>query len=348
MSETEIGPRNFASHAEEYEQLSRIAAASCDRLQREITQLLRQAEIRLAVPIESRIKSWQSIRQKLLDSRADISSVYEMQDVIGLRVVLLFKRDAERACEALANSLQTMRRYDTWSRLQDDQFGYASTHIVTALPSSEGIPPEGITLLAEVQVRTVAQHLWAAASHLLQYKRESAVPPPVRRSVHRVAALLETVDLELERVLEEREEYTSTEGEGYTDADLNVDLLRSALEHFWPQEHRISDEPYGMLLEDLERRGLRSSRELYETMRPHRAAVLDYAIEHARELAFKADRWGYEDGKIRYRDGPNRSGVIHVTEKILAKARSGVFFSHTGLTWGALALADGTGLPAHS
>lgn len=56
-------------------------------------------------------------------------------------------------------------------------------------------------LKAEVQVRTVTQHVWAAASHVLQYKQEASVPLPVRRSIYRVSALLETVDLEFERVL---------------------------------------------------------------------------------------------------------------------------------------------------
>ena len=64
-------------------------------------------------------------------------------------------------------------------------------------------------LRAELQIRTLAQQLWAAASHKLQYKRESSVPYPIRRSIHRVAALLETVDLELERVLSERDPHLS-------------------------------------------------------------------------------------------------------------------------------------------
>jgi hypothetical protein len=56
-------------------------------------------------------------------------------------------------------------------------------------------------LRAEIQVRTHAQHIWADASHILQYKKESSVAPKTRRDIHRIAALLETVDLEFEKVL---------------------------------------------------------------------------------------------------------------------------------------------------
>jgi ppGpp synthetase/RelA/SpoT-type nucleotidyltranferase len=80
-------------------------------------------------------------------------------------------------------------------------------------PYLEGAPTGSYGALAyfrmvfELQLRTLAQHIWAVASHKLQYKREASVPVPIRRSINRVSALLEMVDLEFDRVLLEREQY---------------------------------------------------------------------------------------------------------------------------------------------
>jgi trimethylamine:corrinoid methyltransferase-like protein len=49
---------------------------------------------------------------------------------------------------------------------------------------------------AEVHVRTVLQHAWAAISHSLQYKKEDDVPAALRRRLNRLAALLELADQE--------------------------------------------------------------------------------------------------------------------------------------------------------
>lgn len=88
-------------------------------------------------------------------------------------------------------------------------------------------------LAAEIQVRTMAQHIWAASSHVLQHKNESNVPLPVSRSIHRVSALLETVDFELERVLIDRERY-SAEINLSSEEPLNVDSLRKLLDSLLP------------------------------------------------------------------------------------------------------------------
>jgi hypothetical protein len=107
-------------------------------------------------------------------------------------------------------------------------------------------------MLSEIQVRTLAQHIWAAGSHKLQYKREASVPPPLRRAIYRVSALLETVDLEFSRVLDEREAYLSEElSEVTRPQTLNVDLLRAVLDEILPPENKRGDEDYDGVLIDL-------------------------------------------------------------------------------------------------
>ena len=117
--------------------------------------------------------------------------------------------------------------------MTEGQFGYQSWHYVIAFPEKWLSVPSLCDfrgLRAELQLRTIAQHLWAAASHKLQYKAESSVPLPIRRSIHRVSALLETVDLEFDRVLQEREDYLKQAASRQPTKPINVDVLAQILD----------------------------------------------------------------------------------------------------------------------
>lgn len=99
----------------------------------------------------------------------------DLDDLIGIRVILLFHRDLERIDRILRDELDVLAAEDTGSRLSETQFGYQSQHYIVRIPESWQNTPSfsGLrSLTAEVQVRTVAQHIWAAASHKLQYEQE--------------------------------------------------------------------------------------------------------------------------------------------------------------------------------
>lgn len=306
-----------------------------------LVKALAQEGIALAFPIEARVKTWSSLRDKLLSLNPQ--AVEDVQDIVGFRLVTLFHRHVLAASQAVQASgwFRIIREYDTVDSLEVDRFGYSSTHLIVELPHAPGQPDDSPSLKAEVQIRSVAQHLWATASHTLQYKREGDVPPPLRRAVHRVAALLETVDQELEHVLVARRQYSEVAADRQ-DEDFNVDLLKTVLQAIWPSEHQIFNEPFAMLLQDLQRRGITTPRELTATLRPYVARTLAIARREAEHLVFLADRYGVSAGKIAFSETPNRYETRHVDEQTLARARRGVFYSHTGLTWTALGLAAGT------
>ena len=97
---------------------------------------------------------------------------------------------------------------ETVKRLAADQFGYVSVHHVLTLGESRSDLGEWKTvagLKAEVQVRTIGQHAWAAISHALQYKRNNDAPLATQRRLARLAGLLELVDEESERLRAEHE-----------------------------------------------------------------------------------------------------------------------------------------------
>ena len=235
----------------------RLQHALCD----EMAQLLRTNRLTLGVPLESRVKDWGSINDKLERKTLQLGTLNELHDLVGIRVILLFRRDVQRVNELLERTFQILSKEDKADLLPESQFGYRSIHYVLRIPDTWRSVPRYADLgelQAEVQTRTLSQHTWAAASHKLQYKREDSVPPPVRRSIHRLSALLETVDLELERVLDERESYVQALGEpparlASAPQILNVDLLAKITDEMLPPKNKDDVEDYADLLEDLRR-----------------------------------------------------------------------------------------------
>jgi hypothetical protein len=123
-------------------------------------------------------------------------------------------------------------------------------------------------------LKTGAQHIWAAASHLLQYKREMDIPFELRRTINRVAALLEIVDLEFERVESERKKYLGKIINGFTDDDtLNIDKLKYILDKNLPSQNKYSDEPYSELLSELNDLGINSMDKLETLLKKHFAKL---------------------------------------------------------------------------
>lgn len=280
----------------------------------QVGNLLSQADLTLGVPIESRVKALSSINEKLQRKVISLTSVSELSDLIGVRVILLFKRDLKTAVELLQNTFDVESVEDTSERLGDAEFGYQSQHLVLKIPSTWASLPSLSNLrdlLVEIQVRTLAQHIWAATSHKLQYKSEVAVPPPIRRAINRASALLETVDLEFDRVLVERETYIQQETR-ITDkgAPLNVDSLAALLDRLFPPTNKAESEPYALLLEELQKLDITTAAEFEKIIQKWRTEV---------------DKEEFSRLAQETRDVEEK-GIVQT-----ARVARGVFFTHVGL-----------------
>jgi ppGpp synthetase/RelA/SpoT-type nucleotidyltranferase len=255
----------------DYRAVSPVASRLVEEISRQMSRLLEDNGITPGVPIQGRVKTWSSILEKIERKALTISSVRDLPDLVGLRVILQFTRDLQVVCRLIEENFTILERNNTEERLQSDQFGYSSIHFIVELPKEWAKVPtfaQLTDLRAEIQVRTMAQHIWAAASHTLQYKREASVPIPVRRAISRVSALLETVDLEFERVLASRDAYREQLDISISQAPLNVDLLEKLMDSVLPAENKNAvHEDYGQLLGELRDFGITDSAgfmDLYE------------------------------------------------------------------------------------
>lgn len=243
----------------EYEKKKPIAIRYAQELSKQLSALLISQKIALAVPVVHRVKTWESIRNNIDERDKEIESISNLNDFIGLRIILLFLPDVSKVCELLKDTLRISKLEDTSGRLGDSEFGYQSKHLEASLPYAWLSLPtftgcEGLS--AEIQVRTTAQHIWAAASRKLQYKSVNAIPLPIRRSINRVAALLEIVDLEFERVLSEKDDYSHSKEIDDLNGPLNIDLLQRLLDDLLGKERRVAYQPYEELLFELSEKSI--------------------------------------------------------------------------------------------
>jgi putative GTP pyrophosphokinase len=210
--------------------------------------------------------------------------------------------------------------------LEQSRFGYLSRHYVIGLRKAwKKIPGfSGLDFKVEIQVRTLSQHIWAAASHVLQYKKEADVPPAVARSIHRVAALLETVDLEFERVLDEREVYARSAGATESSTVLDADNIKLILDKFFPPENKQEPENYSALLSDLRHFKIVTVEQLRHFLEKHREAVVKKEKETLTEY-----------------QNQNAIQVTPLKRWDAERVARGVFYTHVGLARVALGVGFG-------
>lgn len=310
----------------EYTTLAPLAGRFADELLHQIQQLIETHGIALSIPLQHRIKAWSSILEKLERKTLKLPNLKSLNDLVGLRIIVQFARDTETIRGLLRSQFKVLEEYDSGEQLKEDQFGYSSIHFVVQLPDPWLSVPTMASmkgLRAEVQLRTTAQHIWAAASHTLQYKHEVSIPLPIRRSIHRVSALLETVDLEFDRVLRQRDEYRSGISAAPADEALNVDLIERVLDSIFPPGNKKpGEELYSDLLEELTFMKVTTVRQLEELLGKHRDAVL---VEEAKVVNLLKSKGIGHDTYIREEDRISR----------------GLFYSHIGLARQALVLEFG-------
>lgn len=288
-----MGQAHMLRLQQEYRDIVPVATQLAQMITSELRHLVHHDGILVAVPLEFRVKTWDSIEQKFVRANFDYcrmrfsgASLSDLSDLIGVRIILLFKRDIQKVIELIPKVFQVVDVEDTATRQAIDQFGYTSVHSQIRVPNSWSAVPSFRAFRdfqVELQIRTLAQHMWASASHELQYKQEESVPDNMRRTMHRISALLELVDTEYDRLLNERDQYRSQIQDETHDRRLNTDVLEAILDSRLPRKNKHGYEPYSMLVWELGKLGITTTRHLEELI----ARQLPKAITKDHEFAEK-------------------------------------------------------------
>lgn len=215
-----------------------------DKIKSLITDIAREKQIAIHA-IECRVKSIESFSEKISrKGKVYKDPLNEITDLCGVRVILYYQEDVDALCSAIRSELEvdSKNSIDKRAQLKSDQFGYMSVHIVCGVGKDRAGKIEWrscLGLKAEIQVRTVLQHAWAAVSHALQYKRETEVDEKFNRRLTRIAGLLELSDEEFSSLKRDREALRNDVQASLRSNDLGVRISALSLSTFLDSDGRI-------------------------------------------------------------------------------------------------------------
>lgn len=185
--------------------------------------------------IESRVKDRESLSKKIDRKEDKYTSLEEITDTVGLRIITYFEDDVDKIANLLTEHFFLEETVDKRNKKNPDGFGYASLHYVLKLkePRASLLEYQGFKELNfEIQIRSILQHAWAEIEHDLGYKSSIEIPVEIRRNFSRISSLLELADLEFIRIKQELSEYTVNVKEKLEEQDLNINLDNISLFEF--------------------------------------------------------------------------------------------------------------------
>jgi putative GTP pyrophosphokinase len=162
-------------------------------------------------PIEfvtGRVKPLASIYDKTLEKGISFEPstqlVQELPDIAGLRMMCQFVDDIETVVELLRSrhDLKIIEERDYIS--QEKPSGYRSYHMIIEYPV-QTIHGEK-TILAEIQIRTLAMNFWASIEHSLNYKYKGLFPDEIKNRLQSAAEAAFRLDEEMSLIRDEIQE----------------------------------------------------------------------------------------------------------------------------------------------
>lgn len=153
-------------------------------------------------PIEfvtGRVKPQESIEEKMVRRHVDRARIeQDLQDIAGVRVITKYMDDIFEVVDMLRkrNDMKILEERDYVNN--EKASGYRSYHIVIEYPVEMTTGKK--TILAEIQIRTMAMNFWATLEHDLKYKHEDNLSKEAQDRLTKIAEITFELDKELSKI----------------------------------------------------------------------------------------------------------------------------------------------------
>ena len=196
--------------------------------------------------IKSRVKSKKSFERKIRKKSYKYSSLEDITDMTGIRIVAYLESDVNKISKVLHEefNIDEKNSIDKRKILEADKFGYKSVHYVVTLDEKRLSLPENSlyrNLKAEIQIRSTLQHAWAEIEHDISYKSKRYVPYEIKREFARLAGLLEIADREFENIKLNFDKYIENLPERLKNDPENVMIDELSLETYIKTDKEFND-----------------------------------------------------------------------------------------------------------
>jgi putative GTP pyrophosphokinase len=185
--------------------------------------------------VTSRVKELQSLIEKCRDKEID-DPFTEVDDLVGIRVVVLFLSDLPLLDEVIRNTFDVHKSDDKVLGSDPASFGYMSVHYIATLRDEHAGPryDDLKSLRFEIQARTIGMDAWANVSHYLDYKGESSVPDELKKDFFALSGLFYVADQHFEifasRARESRERAgEELQSDSASTLEINLDTMEAFL-----------------------------------------------------------------------------------------------------------------------
>ena len=180
--------------------------------------------------IEKRVKDVASVIAKC--KRDNINEFSQLHDIVGARVVCLFRSDMDEVGKLLSENFDVIEVDDKLS-VDNNPLGYLSVHYACKIPSRYKGPRYENTagVVFEIQVRTLCMHCWAAVSHYLDYKGDWDVPADLKRALSALSGLFYVADSEFEQFYSARIESKRKAEQLGPAEEINLEPIREVWIH---------------------------------------------------------------------------------------------------------------------
>ncbi len=136
-----------------------------EQIEGQVRAVLRGVE---TASIRSRLKQPESAFLKL--QRGEVRSLTQVEDLVGVKVVVLHPGELSRAFEAVKSGMNVVRVVND-EVSKPEEFRYKEPHVIVRLPESVVLRhPETTGITAEIQITTYLQHALQESVHSVAYK----------------------------------------------------------------------------------------------------------------------------------------------------------------------------------